>query len=101
MKQFRHDDRARSAHAGQIIAEEIDDHQILRPLFRVGAQELRDIAIMLRVGLSLCRTLHRFCRHALVFQREKQFGRKGQIMRVPRIDDTAIARLRAAAQRRI
>ena len=74
MKQFRHGDTARGAHTRQIIAEEIDDHQILRPLFRVGAQALRNIAIPLRVGLPLCRTLHRFCRHALVFQREKQFG---------------------------
>ena len=73
MKQFRHGDTARGTHTGQIIAEEIDDHQIFRPLFRVGAQELRDIAIPLRVGLPLCRAFHRFRGHALVFKREKQF----------------------------
>ena len=74
MKQFRHGDGARGAHTGEIIAEEIDDHQIFRPLFRVGAQELRNIAIPLRVGLPCRGALHRFGRHALVLKREKQFG---------------------------
>jgi hypothetical protein len=49
-------------------------------------------------GLPSGGALHRFGRNSFVFQCEKQFGRKRQIMRLPRPDDAAIASTGTPAQ---
>ena len=94
-EEMRHGHTSGSRDAGQIIAEQIDDHQIFRALFRVRPQRFDDRGI---VRAARGGSLHRLGRDLAVLQCEEEFGRQRQEPILPRPDDAAVARLRAGTE---
>ena len=67
----------------QIVAKQVDDHQIFGPLLRIVAQGRR-------VAAARRRPLHRASRHLALLQGEKGFGRKAEHPMLSRKDQGAM-----------
>ena len=93
-EQRRHLDAAGAGDAGEIVAQQIDDHQILGALLGIGGEGGG-------IGVGRRGALHRPRGEAARLEREEQFRREAEQPVGAGEDDGAMAGARALAQRRV
>ncbi len=75
-EQGRHRHRSGIGDARQIVAHQIDDHQVFGALFGVGGKRLRRFKVRCRIGQAPRGALHRPADELTSCQCEEQFGRQ-------------------------
>ena len=89
------------ADAREVIAHQVNDHQIFGAVLDAGHQFRRQRSILRwRAPARPC-ALHRAHRHAIAIDAHKQFGREAQQPARPIMDNPAMPTAAALAQRRI
>ncbi|MOA05988.1 hypothetical protein D3C78_1256040 [compost metagenome] len=77
-EQFGNFDAARFGDAADIVAQQIDNHQVFRAIFGGIRQPLRLLRILLGIGQPRQRALDRAGLDLLVLQPQKTLGRNAQ-----------------------
>ena len=83
-------DRADLGHAAEIVAQQIDDHQVLGALLLVHGEPGREARVLARRASARRRALHRPGRHVLALAPEEQLGREREHVELARVDQRAI-----------
>ena len=94
-------DRADLGHAAEIVAQQIDDHQILGALLLVHGEPGLEAGIFARRAAPGRGALHRPRRHVLALAAEEQLGRQRQHVELGRVDQRAIGHALLAPERGI
>ncbi len=71
-----HAHRTRHGQPPQIVAQQVEDHQVLGAVLGIGSQRQRGLRVGFCVGAARSGALHRPCAQRGPVTREKQFGRK-------------------------
>ena len=96
-----HLDAARLGHAGQVVAHQVDDHQVLGPVLDRGGELLRQPRVFRAVAAARARALHRFDQRRPVARGKEQLWREAE-QPVRAIEhDPAITRARSGPDRGI
>ena len=100
-EQVGHLDRADLGHAAEIVAQQIDDHQILGALLLVHGEPGLEAGVLARRAAPGRGALHRAGRHVLALAAEEQLGRQRQHIELGRVDQRAIGHALLAPERGI
>ena len=100
-EQFGHRDAGGRGDARQVVAEQIDDHQIFGALLGIVAEHRGERAILVRRSAAPRRALHRLGGQLHAVEREEQFGRQRQQPVDPRRHHRAVPGARVRPQPRI
>ena len=94
-------DRADLGDAAEIVAKQIDDHQILGALLLVNGEPGLEASILARRAPAGRGALHRAARQVLALAAEEQLGREREHLKIAGADQRAILHALLAAERRI
>ena len=100
-EEVRHLHRPDPRHPREIVAQEIDDHEIFRTLLFVHGEPSLEARILARRAPSRGRALHGTCGELLALTPEKQLGREREHGDIRRFDQCAIGNQLPAPQGRI
>ena len=90
---------ARLGHAGQIVAHEVHDHQVLGPVLDRPGQLGRHCRVRCHIAAARARALHRLGLRFASLERNEKFGAQAQQPVRSVEDHAAVAGLRCRAQR--
>jgi hypothetical protein len=90
--------RSRYADPGEVIADEIGDHEVLRPLFRVGHKGSQRLVICRGIHPAWRSAFHRAALDRVSCNAQEQFGRNRQDPLVAHRHNCAMRRRLPAAQ---
>ncbi len=97
-KQMRHLNAARPRHARQVVAHQVDDHQVFGALLGVSGKRFALSAVGRHIGAARRGALHRPRRYLAFSDRKEQFGRQAKQPVFAGMDDAAIARAGTLSQ---
>ena len=100
-EQVGHLDGADFRHAAEIVAQQIDDHEVLGALLFVDGEPGLEARILARRASSRRRALHRARRNVLALAAEEQLGRERKDVELARMDQRAVGHALLAPERRV
>ncbi|OIQ77427.1 hypothetical protein GALL_408760 [mine drainage metagenome] len=95
----RHRNAAAASQARQIVAQQIDDHQVLGAILGRRPQLARQRVVLGRVAAARARALHRPRRQPIAVAAEEQLGRQRQHLLPAQVEPCAIGGRLSPAQR--
>ena len=89
-EQVRDFDAADIGNTAEVVAHQVDDHQVFRALLGVGGQHALGLLVGRRIRAARAGALHRPGRNRLAVALDEQFWRSGQDRMVAGFDDAAV-----------
>ena len=92
LHELRDVDRPRLADATEVVAREVDQHDVLRTLLGVGQQFLTEHAVLVGVRSTSTRASDRPCLHAPALDLHERLRRRADDVRLSRVDQVEVRR---------